>query len=225
MELEAIASTKPLKKILAILLTFDHQDAAHDLSHLLRVAYWTIKIAQKSYPEKFSAALEEECVAAALLHDLVNLPKNHPERNKASEYSALKAEPILQEAGFSPEAGNRICQAILDHSYSRGHVPSGILGKSLQDADRLEAVGAIGIMRVFATGAKMGTSFFNTQDPWAKKRSLDDKLFSLDHFFTKLLLLPESMNTKAGKEEALRRVEIMNSFLQALGEEMGEMRP
>jgi uncharacterized protein len=193
------------------------KDAAHDLSHFLRVALWTMRLA----PE----AEKEEAAAAALLHDLVNLPKDHPERAKASQYSAERAAPLLREAGFSPEAQKRICEAIEDHSFSRGATPRSALGEALQDADRLEALGAIGLMRLFSTGAKMKADYFHTDDPWAESRPLNDKKYSLDHFFTKLLKLPLTFRTERGRMEAIRRARRMEEFLDQTAEEIGAPRP
>lgn len=193
-------------------------DSAHDLAHLLRVALWTIQLAGPEVDEN-------ECVAAALLHDLVNVPKNHPDRAKASEFSAQAAAPLLQKAGFGADSVVRICDAIRDHSFSRGATPSSQLGKALQDADRLEAVGAIGLMRVFSTGARMGARYFDPEDPWAKDRPLDDKAYSVDHFFTKLLRLTPSFHTELGKKEAARRTAVLQSFLTDLGAEIGEPAP
>lgn len=196
----------------------DDGDAAHDLSHLLRVAIWTLRFSSGS-------AEPREAVAAALLHDYVNVPKNHPDRARASELSAEKALPLLRRVGFSESACTRICDAIRDHSFSRGAKPVHPLGQALQDADRLEALGAIGLMRVFSTGARMGTAYFNAEDPWAKSRSLDDSRYSIDHFFTKLLKLPDSFLTPGGRQEAALRVKRLESFLDDLALELGEPRP
>lgn len=190
-------------------------DAAHDLAHLLRVALWTCRILGDQ-------ARIEHAIAAALLHDLVNVPKNHPDRARASELSAQAARPLLLESGFSPEEAEDICLAIRQHSFSRGERPTRPLPMALQDADRLEALGSIGIMRTYSTGVRMGTQYFDSSDPWAKERTLDDTRFSLDHFFTKLFLLPGTMNTEAGREEALNRLRPMQAFMESLGRELGE---
>jgi uncharacterized protein len=196
----------------------EHGDAAHDGSHLLRVALFTLKFAGNEVDPR-------ESVAAALLHDLVNVPKNHPDRARASEFSAEAAAPLLAQADFSPAAISRIQAAIRDHSFSRGARPTELLGQALQDADRLEAIGAIGLMRVFSTGARMGTGYFHTEDPWAKSRELNDQQFSVDHFFTKLLKLPASFLTEGGKAEAAKRVRRLEVFLDDLADEIGEARP
>lgn len=96
-----------------------------------------------------------------------------------------------------------------------------MLGKALQDADRLEALGVIGAFRCIATGVRFDAAFFDANDPWAEDRSLDDKRYSVDHFFVKLFKLPATFQTEVGRAEAMRRVEIMRAMLAALGDEIG----
>jgi len=189
-------------------------DPGHNLAHALRVALWTLRIGG----DDIDAG---EGVAAALLHDLVNLPKNSPDRHLASERSATVALPHLRAAGFDEEAQSRIHDAIRDHSFSRGAVPTGALGRALQDADRLEALGAIGLFRNISTGALMGSEYFDASDPWATERPLDDKAYSVDHFFVKLLKLPATMTTEAGRIEATRRARVLIDVVDALGTELG----
>jgi uncharacterized protein len=218
-ELMALIEASPrLRAVHEALLARDSDDdAAHDHAHLYRVALWTARLLGD--PKRV-----EEAVAAALLHDLVNVPKNHPDRARASEFSAREARPILEKAGFGGPAVEAICTAVRQHSFSRGEVPSEPLAKSLQDADRLEGLGSIGIMRCISTGVRMGTRYFHPEDPWAHNRPLDDSAFSLDHFFTKLLKLPDTMNTAAGREEALERIRPMTAFIASLERELGEAR-
>ncbi|NUM89773.1 MAG: HD domain-containing protein, partial [Bdellovibrionales bacterium] len=196
---------------------FEH-DPAHDIPHLYRVALWTIRLAGRLVPTR-------NAVAAALLHDLVNVPKNSPMRSRASELSAEKARPLLTELGFPSDDVSDICAAIRDHSFSRGARPTSPLGEALQDADRLEALGAIGIARCFATGGRMGISLWHPDDPWAQSRPLNDATYSLDHFFAKLLKLPDTFLTEAGREEAHRRAARLARYIDQLGEELGEARP
>lgn len=190
-------------------------DASHDLGHLLRVAVWTLRIGA-------DALCEREAIATALLHDLVNVPKNHPDRARASELSADAARPLLADAGFDDAAIVRMSDAIRDHSFSRGAVPTTPLGCALQDADRLEALGAIGIARTFATGQRMGARFFDAADPFASSRALDDRSFSVDHFYAKLLGLAATMRTERGRAEGARRTALLRTFLEALADELGE---
>ncbi len=188
-------------------------DPGHDFGHCMRVAKWTIQFGEGQFEDRLA-------IAAALLHDIVNLPKNHPDAARASEQSADIAAELLPSLGFAHEEVLLVCDAIRDHSFSRGQVPGSVLGKALQDADRLEALGALGIFRLISTGTKIGASYFHPEDPWAKSRPLEDKKYSVDHFFTKLFKLPATMNTEAGRREAEKRVQFLKLFLDQLGQEI-----
>ncbi|MEK0327506.1 MAG: phosphohydrolase, partial [Nitrosopumilus sp.] len=93
-------------------------------------------------------------------------------------------------------------------------------GKILQDADRLDALGAIGIARTFAVTGAENRSFYNTNDPFCSSRKADDQVWAVDHFFKKLLLLEVKMNTKSAKIEAKRRTKIIKIFLNDLKQEI-----
>lgn len=192
-------------------------DTAHDEGHLTRVARWTLRCA----PD-LPAAL---AVAAALTHDLVNLPKNHPNRAQASELSAQEVRAHLPRLGFTPQDTDEITLAVRDHSYSRGATPQTRLGAALQDADRLDALGALGVLRVAGVGGQLGRALLDPQDPWAQERELDDLKFTLDHFFTKLLKLDATFLTPAGQAEARRRTLTMRAFLAELASELEVMPP
>lgn len=190
------------------------EDAAHDVHHALRVALWTLHCAD-------GAVRAPVAIAAALCHDLVNLPKDHPERARASEYSAEAARTLLAGSQFSEAEIAAIADAVRSHSFSRGEPPATLLARALQDADRLEALGAIGLLRTAAVGASLGARLFHPGDPFATERALDDRAFSVDHFFTKLLGLHATMTTPRGREEARRRTETLHRFLADLGAELG----
>ena len=196
----------------------DVPDPTHDAAHLLRVALWTLRLGGAEVDAR-------EAIAAALLHDAVNVPKSSPGRARASERSAEHAAARLRALGFAPDAVARIADAIRDHSFSRGAVPATPLGRALQDADRLEALGAIGLLRTISTGVRTGGAWFHPEDPFGRERERDDTRWSVDHFFTKLLGLPGTMRTAAGREEAERRVVLLRAFLDALADELGEARP
>lgn len=215
--LARIEASGRLRPLLARVKASQDGDAAHDLAHLLRVGLWACRILG-------DVARVEEAIAAALLHDLINVPKNHPDRARASELSADAARPLLLDSGFSAAETEEICLAVRQHSFSRGERPVRPLAMALQDADRLEALGSIGIMRCYSTGVRLGTGYFDPSDPWAKARGLDDTKFSLDHFFVKLFKLPETMNTPAGREEAAMRLRPMQAFMDSLERELGESR-
>lgn len=216
---DLIAVTPPLPAVLAEAEQRLDDDPGHDVEHALRVALWTVRICDGAVEPRLA-------VAAALFHDLVNLPKNHPERAQASERSAALADELLAPLGYSPEERVLVCDAIRDHSYSRGAVPETLLGRALQDADRLEALGVLGLFRTISTGTRMSARYFDAHDPWAEARELDDLRFSVDHFPSKLFRLPATMCTEAGRREAVRRAERMHRMLLELGEELGhEYRP
>ena len=192
-------------------------DPAHDLEHALRVALWALRCGP-GVPARLA-------VAAALLHDAVRVPKDHPDRPRAGERSAAHARARLLALGFPAGEADEAAAAIRDHAFSRGAEPAGALGAALQDADRLDALGAIGIARTVATGVAMGAALFDARDPWARRRALDDRAYTVDHFFAKLLRLPETMRTETGRREAAARVRVMRGFLAALGDEIGEAPP
>jgi uncharacterized protein len=193
-------------------------DPGHDTGHALRVGFWTLRIGGDEISPR-------EAVAAAVCHDIVNVPKNSPKRAQASSLSAKAACRFLPEFGFDAASVNSIADAIRDHSFSRGAVPNSPLGRALQDADRLDALGAIGIIRNISTGVRIGAKSFDIEDPWATTRKLDDITFSLDHFFTKLFTLSKTMCTPCGRAEAVRRISIMESFLDVLAKEIATPRP
>jgi uncharacterized protein len=216
--LAAIAADPALATLLAETRARDDGDRSHDSAHALRVALWTLRLG--------GAAVEpREAIAAALLHDAVNPPKSSPERAQASERSAAIATRRLGELRFDPASITRIAAAIRDHSFSRGAEPADMLGRALQDADRLEALGAIGLLRCIETGVRIGAAWFDPGDPWAVSRPLDDRAYSIDHFFAKLLRLPASMRTEAGRIEAERRAGLLHRFVTALGDEIGVPPP
>ncbi len=214
---DVIESDPSLSALRAAVVGVLDDDPGHDLEHCLRVAGWALRCATPDVDPR-------ECVAAALLHDLVNLPKDHPERASASERSAAEARLLLPRHGFDAAATERIARAVEDHSFSRGMTPRDPLGDALQDADRLEALGALGLMRTISTGARMGARYFHAGDPWAQGRPLDDRRHSVDHFFTKLLRLPDTLRTAVGREEARRRAAFLEGFLDQLAIELGHPR-
>ena len=199
----------------------DDGDEGHGLDHALRVAQWTATIGAECRPPLDA----RQAVAAGLLHDLVNVPKSSPDRARASQLSADAAAPVLEAAGFAEAEIAEICGAIRDHSYSRGAVPESDLGRALQDADRLEALGALGICRCISTGTKMEALYFDVDDPWAARRALDDRAYSIDHFATKLLRLTATMQTARGRVEAERRSRLLRLFVAELAHEIGAPVP
>jgi len=189
-------------------------DPAHDFEHTMRVYKNAQKICKK---EK---ANEKLVLSAALLHDIASYPKSDKRSKISSIESAKKSKKILEKFDFSKEDIAIISDAIHDHSFSQNKIPKTLEGKILQDADRLDALGAIGIARVFATGGSLNRPFYNVDDPFCKRRIPDDKIWTVDHFFQKLLKLESLMNTKSGKAEAKKRTRILKEFLTHLKQEL-----
>jgi uncharacterized protein len=189
-------------------------DSAHDFDHVMRVYKNAQKICKK---EK---ANEKLVLCSALLHDIVSYPKSDKRSKLSSTESAKKSKLILKKYDFSKEEIIIISDAIRDHSFSQNKIPKSIVGKILQDADRLDAIGAIGIARVFATGGSLKRPFYNIDDPFCKTRKPNDKIWTVDHFYQKLLKLESLMNTKSGKMEAQKRTKVLKEFLNRLKKEL-----
>lgn len=194
---------------------YNSPDPAHDWAHVGRVASTARELAKDQ-------AVELECVLAGVYcHDLINVPKDHPDRKKASTLSAEEARPLLLKCGFSESEIEIISKAIIEHSFSKGLRPSCLEAEIVQDADRLDALGAIGILRCAAVNTQMKSKFYDPFDPLAENRELDDSTFMLDHYFVKLFKLPELMNTPKAKTLGEARVEFMKGFIKQL---MSEIR-
>lgn len=204
-----IEKLKPLVKPF-----YPSADPAHNWSHILRVTNLAQMMAQG---EKANV---EVTLAATLCHDLVNLPKNDPRRSEASTLSAEAAVPHLVECGFNQIEIHMIQEAIISHSFSKNLKPSSLEAAIVQDADRLDALGAIGILRCASVSTQFGSDFFNADDFWAKKRELDDKKFMIDHYQIKLFKLIEILNTATAKKIAEERITFMKLFLSTLHSEV-----
>ncbi|MFT7060620.1 MAG: hypothetical protein ACJASV_003144 [Pseudorhodobacter sp.] len=194
----------------------NQNDGAHDLGHLKRV--WENA---KEIAVELGGADLEVLLAAAYFHDAVNLPKNHPDRAVASQLSADWATHYLAQTDFPPEKIAATAHAIAAHSFSAGITPQTREAEILQDADRLEALGAIGIARMFHVGGAMGGLLFDADDPLAQHRPLDDKRYSLDHLEVKLFPIVQTMRTAPGRAMAQMRAEWMASFRTRLLAELG----
>jgi len=189
-------------------------DSAHDFDHIMRV-YKNAKLICNKEDVNVKLVL-----SAVLLHDIISYPKSDKRSKLSSIHSSEKSKKILKKFGFTKKEIQIVSDAIRDHSFSRNKVPKTIEGKILQDADRLDALGAIGIARMFAVGGSEKRSFYNVEDPFCKNRIPDDQIWTLDHFYRKLLKLESLMNTKSGKIEAKKRTRIMKKFLIQLKKEI-----
>lgn len=190
------------------------EDPAHDFLHFQRVV-----ATAKSLCAQEGGKIEV-VLPAAWLHDFVIIPKNDPRRNQASRLSAEAATGFLREINYPEKYLDDIAHAIEAHSFS-ANIPAKTLEACIvQDADRLDGLGAIGIARCFATAGLMKRSFYSDQDPFCEKRQPDDGQFTVDHFFAKLFKTAETLKTGAGRQEGIKRVDIMKRYLKDLGAEI-----
>ena len=200
-----------------LILTHHAQDdAAHDLSHFRRVWATATQLAAGEEVDRLVL------LTACYFHDIVSLPKNHPERSRSSIMAAEKTLAILQSAfaDFPADRYPAVSHAIEAHSFSAAIPPRTLEAKIVQDADRLESLGAIGLARVFTVAGALNTILFDAEDPFADRRALDDRKYALDHFQCKLLRLPETMQTDKGKAMAQHNARFLVEFMAKLSAEL-----
>lgn len=157
---------------------------------------------------------------AAWLHDCVHVPVTSPDRPRASVMAGDAASAFLRSLGYPVEWLDAIHHAIAAHSFSAKIAPTTTEARVVQDADRLDAIGAIGIARCLMLGGQMGSSLYDAEDPFAERRVPDDRVSSLDHFYTKLLTLAATMQTVAGRAVAEQRTAFMREYLDQLRREL-----
>ncbi|MCE0495013.1 HD domain-containing protein [Vibrio sp. DNF-1] len=193
-----------------------HHNPAHDINHVLRVVKTARALCSR---EK---AVKEIVIPAAYLHDCVSLDKNHPGKHLSSALAARKAVQFLKQLNYPPEYLDGIYHAIEAHSYSANIKAKTLEAKIIQDADRLDALGAIGISRCLQVGSQLNRPLYSHDDPFCLTRGADDNRFTIDHFFSKLLRLKDTMNTESAREEAAVRTRFIESFLKQLKTEIND---
>ena len=194
-------------------------DPAHDEQHILRVVATARQLAEG---EGANPAI---VIPAAWLHDCVTVAKDSPQRPQASRLAAAAATAFLSGIGYPAEALADIAHAVEAHSFSAGIPPRTIEARVVQDADRLDALGAVGIARTIALGGARGAPLYAASEPFPITRQADDRMSVLDHFYTKLLGLVGTMQTATGRAEAAARTAFMHDFLAQLGREIGATPP
>lgn len=190
-------------------------DAAHDLGHIRRVVMNARRLAGAEQ------ARLEVVLPAAWLHDCVTVPKDSPQRASASQLAAAQAGAWLRAWNYPAALLPDIAHAIEAHSFSAGIVPRTLEAQVVQDADRLDALGAVGLARCLMLGGAMGRPLYAAVDPFGNNRRPDDRVSTVDHFYTKLLTLEGTMQTASGRREARVRTEYLRGFLAQLRGEIG----
>lgn len=189
-------------------------DSGHDLGHVRRVVR---NVAWLTTEESADAWVT---LPAAWLHDCVAIAKDSPLRSKGSQLAAEAAEKFLQTLNYPEEKLAAVCHAIEAHSFSAAISAGSLEAKVVQDGDRLDSLGAIGIARCLLVGGKLNRPLCAAEDPFCDEREPDDGRFTIDHFYNKLFKLPGMMQTQAGKAEAQRRAIIMREYLAELRSEI-----
>ena len=184
---------------------FAGDGSGHDYDHTLRVYHMAVRIAEEECADVETVAL------AALLHDV-----DDRKLSPATYEHKDRAVAFLRSQGLAEDRIGQIVHIISQISFSAGNGrPDSLEGMCVQDADRLDAIGAIGIGRAFAFGGSRGTRM---HDPEGL-----DKTATVQHFYDKLFKLKDLMNTATGKYLAQQRDEFMHSFLeQFYAEAVGE---
>lgn len=196
--------------------SWQHDDKAHDVAHLTRVWHSAQRIMAGTEADELVV------LAGCYFHDIVNLPKNHPQRHLASAQAACETRRVLQQV-FTDFPGDKIeavAHAVHAHSFSAGVTAETLEAKIVQDADRLESLGAIGLARVFYVSGALGRSLFDSHDPLGRDRPLNDTEWALDHFQKKLLKLPETMQTAEGRRLAEFNARFLVTYMAKLCAEL-----
>lgn len=191
-------------------------DASHDLMHFRRVykTAMTISSCEIAFIDPLVI------LAAAYFHDIISLPKNHPDSKSSSNMASLKASEILINMGFPKDKVPAVCHAIEAHSFSANIPPETIEAKIIQDADRMESLGALGILRTFYVCGRMGACPYDKTDLHAENRPLNDKVYGLDHFQCKLFKLPALLQTEGGRQISKKRAEFLRYFVNELEQDL-----
>ena len=189
---------------------YPSSDPSHDYLHINRVVNMALKLAAEE------GADVNVVLPAAYFHDCVNVPKNDPRRKEASRLSAEAAVEYLKSVDYPPQYLDGIRHAIIAHSFSANITAETIEAKVVQDADRLDGLGAIGVARCFTVSGLLARPYYCEEDMMAEHRVPDDKVYTIDHFFVKLLRTAEKLQTASARKEGQRRVAFMKNFLVQL---------
>lgn len=215
MLLEQFAPHRELADALLPFAVPNASDGAHDIAHITRVWRNVQSIAAVEGGDM------QVLLAATLLHDCVSVEKDSPERAKASTLAAEKARDILGQQGWGDAAILRVAHAIEAHSFSANITPTSLEARILQDADRLDAIGLIGVARCFYVAGRMGSALYEPADPRGVSRALNDSAYALDHFDTKLLTLAQGFCTGEGQRLAAQRHAQLLDFRDAFCAQIG----
>lgn len=194
------------------------EPSSHDMTHINRVESLCLEIREKEGGNPLVLQL------AALLHD-VGVIKEHEEGGDHAVYSADIASEFLSKAGLGKELIEAVTNCIRTHRFSAGKSPETLEARILQDADRLDALGAVGIFRaVLSMGALRMLKHTTGMDKGSSKRTvyIEDPIEGFNEYMQyKPFTIPEKLNTDTAKKIAEERLKIMRLYLKALNIETG----
>lgn len=164
-------------------------------------------------------------LTAVYLHDIARALEKRMKREGKNcchaDAGAELAHEYLHYIDFPEDKIPLVVHAIETHRYSKAKKPKTIEARILQECDKLDAMGAIGIIRTLISyPSGENTAFYHQKDPLAKNRELDDNKYGVDHFFTKLFNLKDKITLPEIRKEAKRRHEYMELFLKELNKEV-----
>jgi len=193
----------------------EFDDPAHGWEHIKRVYRLALFVGEQENADAFIVGM------AALMHDIGHLSTEISLHH--ADLSMSMAGELLLAYDVSAATREAILHAIAAHSFSLGIEPRTLEAQVVRDADRLDALGAIGILRWAITGAvrRTGeTQIYHPDDPFAEWHTLDDRRYMFDHFFTKLLKLDGTMSTQTGRVLAQQRMAFMRAYLEEFRREL-----
>ena len=181
----------------------------HDKSHVERVYNLAIRIAKEENADL------DVVTAATLLHDIARAMEDEGKIADHATEGAKMARKILEEVGFPKKKIAKVTHCIEVHRFRKGMEAESLEAKILQDADRLDIIGAIGMARVFTRGGWGNKPIYDPTIP--RKEKYDGKsLTSVNHIYEKILKVKDRINTNTAKEIAKERHKFVEQFLERL---------
>ena len=160
-------------------------------------------------------------IPAALFHDVINYSKDDPRAPLATDESAEFAVNFLSKLDRFPQEKSSAVEYCIKHcSFTKNLSHDTLESKILQDADFLESVGAISLMRTFASGGTMRRAFFHETEPFPITRETDPRKYSFDLIYHRLLKVQERMLTETGKKLGEQRTEFLHVFAEQVRKEL-----
>ena len=204
-------------KLVAIAKTHIHNDLSHDFGHAYRVMNLATRIAISENADL------DIVIPAALFHDVFVYKGSSKYKMEHVQSANFAKRALLKIEEYPKEKIEKVAYSIMVCSFSKNIRPKLLEAKVLQDADLLESTGAISIMRTFGSSTPMHiTAYYDLKDPFCYGRKPNDRKYSLDLFFTRLLKVSSRMHTKAARRLAMHRNTFLRSFIKELYTETKE---